>query len=339
MTTSDKSGQTDTITRVYAVCDKMLREGRGREITSREVHKAINYGSMKTINDAIASWWEVHGMQVGKLEQLGDLPPEIVSSLIDVVHQLGNAANDKAEARYEAKHQEAQQLIEKAETEQSKAVERLDESQDRVKELEFKCRLQLEEIEHLSQDLSKSETERQTINGEIKQIRQDAADKVSQVEKRLQELELTLTKENRRFDEMQNHYAKTIDVERTERKNDAARYQKTITDLNKDISDLQNNFVEIKSTSRVQEKVDAEKITLLKSEINQLDSALEKVKVSNINYQKTIAELTTELRIVESRMVENKKKYDNRKQQYQDLQQKTAALENQIKELKSKNNK
>lgn len=339
MTISDMRGQSETTTLVYAVCDRMLREGRGREITAREVRKEINYGSMKTINDGIASWWDVHGMQVTKLEQLDDLSPDIVSALVEVVHLLGKSAAEKAGAEYETKHQADQKLVEKAEVAQAEAVERLDESQTRVKELEYETRLQKEKIEHLTQDLQKSETERLAIQGEIKQIRQDAADKVNQVEKRLQELEITLTKENRRFDEMQNHYAKVIDNERTERKQEAAQSQNTITDLNKEMSNLQKEFIELKSTSTIQEKVAGERIDLLQSNIDKLNLALEQSKTSNVEYQKTIAGLTAENKLAESSFSKIQAQYNDRTQQCQELKEKVDILEKALVEPKRKKRK
>lgn len=339
MSLNERKNPAATIDRVYAVADRLLREGRGREISARNIYDEIQYGSMKTINDALASWWEVHGMQVAKLEQLDDLSPDIVSSLVEVVHLLGKAAAEKAEVAYETKRQADQKLVEKAEASHAEAVERLDESQARVKELEYETRLQQEKIEHLTQDLQKSETERLAIQGEIKQIRQDAADKVNQAEKRLQELELTLTKENRRFDEMQNHYAKVIDNERTERKQETMKSQNTITDLNKEISNLQKEYIELKSTSTVQEKVTGEKLALLQSNIDKLNLALEQSKSSNVEYQKTIAGLTAEKKLAESGLSKIQNQYDEKCQQCQALQLQVDSLGKELTELKHKKRK
>ena len=209
--------ESDTATRVRRAADQMLKEGRAREITARSIYQVIGYGSLTTINQALAEWWEALGARMSDYEQLPGIPVELQEQVVTLLTTIRKEAQASARQAFQEHEREANLRVEEAIALRDAAEQERQRQAAEIETLRVRLEAQTERARTLESNLGAerarlqaAEQHVQEARAECERVRLDATTRVSQ-------LEQLQTLERDRFRDLETRLIAQLDEHKTAR--------------------------------------------------------------------------------------------------------------------------
>ncbi len=299
----------DTRALVFEAAYQMLREGHGSDISQRTIYERIgNYGSMKTINNGLAEWYQEAGNYLCKLEYMDGLST-LVAPLAEAFDTIRQAAEVTAKKEHEAATQDAEAKIKAAEEARDATLEAKVVADTKATALQHQVEQLIEKVDGLNRQWQSEKDRREATEKQITDIRRDAQDRIDQANQRSQELETSLTKEEGRHQATEERLTALYDQERVGCKSDKADADTTITELRRKCDDLAHTL----------HNVESEKAKL-SGRLDHSQGEIQRLEAAGVDLNARIANMLAEMANVKARHDQDRAKLDQAEARLRQLQ-------------------
>ncbi len=299
----------DTRALVFEAAYQMLREGHGSDISQRTIYERIgNYGSMKTINNGLAEWYQEAGNYLCKLEYMDGLST-LVAPLAEAFDTIRQAAEATAQKEYEAAIQNAETTIKAAEAVRDATLETKAVVDTKVAALQHQVEQLVERSDGLNRQWQSEKDRREATEKQITDIRHDAQERIDQANQRRQELETSLTKEEGRHQATEERLTALYDQERVGRRSDKAEAGTTISELRRKCDDLAQTL----------HNVESEKAKL-SGRLDHSQGEIQRLQVAGVDLNARIANMLAEMTNMKAHHDQDREKLDQAEARLRRLQ-------------------
>ena len=331
---------------VHEAADTLLRQGRGHEITTRNILEIIGQGSTTTIQKALDSWWNAAGAHLTQLEGFFELPDEVATPLMDAIKAIQDTASHHALKAYDAQIATIQSEMEQLTLARDEAIQAQQQALGEIETLnetitEFKA-----EVSRLEKDLEREAGRRESLEAQVEEIRKDANDKVAKAEAKTDDVRQQLNdaheqvkQAEQRHDDTEKRLAKQLDEQKTLREKIARDSSKEIEQL-RDLLNASNDKVHALqvATSRDQAMIEAQKISMsaLESQKRALEQELKEKVVECARLDATVENTQAEAKAVSEQKTMLVSELEQFKHQYHALAVENEVLKRELETLKKK---
>ncbi len=175
----------DTYQLVQAAADDLLRQGRGHEITTRNLLEIIGQGSTTTIQKALEGWWQDAGGHLTQLERFFALPDEVANPLMEAIKVIQEASAQQALKAYDVQIKEAQDQVENMTLERDAAIEAQRQALSDIETLNDTLFAREEHTRNIEKELERAQGRCESLDNQVDKIRSDANDKVAEAEAKI----------------------------------------------------------------------------------------------------------------------------------------------------------